>query len=37
MSLSEFHIKLIEKEVGGLCHKRTPENTRDQLEYVYKL
>jgi hypothetical protein len=37
MPLSEFQIKLIEKEVGGLCHRRTPEHARDQLEYVYKL
>ena len=31
MSLSEFQI-IIEKEVGGLCHKRTSEHARDQLE-----
>ncbi len=37
MSLSEFHIKLIEKEVGGLCHKRTSEYVWGQLEYGYKI
>ena len=37
MPLSEFQIKLIEKEIGGLCRKRTPDHARDQLEYIYKL
>lgn len=37
MSFSELELKRIEKEVGGLCEKRSPLGLRDKISMGYRV
>lgn len=37
MAFSEIELKRIDKVVGGLCRKRTPEQYKDELSFEYRI
>jgi len=37
MAFSEIELKKIDKFVGGLCRKRTPERYRNELKFEYRI
>ena len=37
MAFSEIELKRVEKLVGDLCRRRTPEHLRDELRFEYEI
>jgi hypothetical protein len=37
MAFSEIELKRIDKEVGGLCKKRSPAHIKDKLSLEYRI
>lgn len=37
MAFSEIELKRIDKFIGGLCRKRTPEHHKDELSFEYRI
>lgn len=37
MAFGELELKRIEKEVGGLCAARSPEDLRDEIRLAYRV